>query len=642
MPNAMLTRRRLLRSAAATGAGFAAAGLLPAWARAEGHASRAHDMLAMKPAAASFGLKLAPTPFEVGGRRGIATTINGGAPGPLLRWREGQDVTLNVTNALDEQASIHWHGIMVPNGMDGVPGVTFPGIAPGETFTYKFPVRQAGTYWYHSHSRFQEQTGVYGPIVIEPAAGERVQADREHIIVLSDWTFENPERVWANLKRQSDYYNFQRRTVADFFRDSSGKGLGPTVSERGMWGRMRMDATDLADVTGATYTYLVNGRGPAENWTAVYKPGERVRLRFINASSMTYFDLRIPGLPMTVVSADGQDVEPVETDEIRLAIAETYDVIVTPPDDRPFTIFAESMDRSGYARATLATREGVSAAIPPRRTRPVRSMADMGHAMGGMDMSGSSEHDMSGMGHDMPGMSGRDMSQMGRDASTMPGHDMSGMDHDMPAMPGHDMSSMSNDMPGMSGHDMSGMNHNGAAAPVGDPVKRGPGVDMRMPAMASRLDDPGIGLGKDGWRVLSYAQLRAARDSKDARVPAREIPLHLTGNMQRYMWSFDGVKFSDAKAPIAVGYGERVRIVLINETMMEHPIHLHGMLFELDNGAGARRPSKHTVNVKPGERLPLLLTADEPGDWAFHCHLLYHMTAGMMRVVRVSGEGARA
>lgn len=582
----MLTRRRLLHKASAVGALGAAYALAPAWARG-----------AMDHPKTAFDLTIAETPFTTNGRTGVATTVNGGVPGPLLRWREGDEVTLRVSNALDVDTSIHWHGVLLPNGMDGVPGVTFDGIKPGETFTYRFPVRQSGTYWYHAHSRFQEQTGVYGPIIIDPAHGAHVehgshgtQADREYVVVLSDWTFESPERVFANLKRQPDYYNYQRRTVGDFLRDAREQGLGAAVRERRMWGAMRMSATDIADVTGATYTYLMNGLGPQSNWTALFRPGERVRLRIINASAMTYFDVRIPGLPMTVVAADGVDVEPVETDEFRIAVAETYDVIVAPRADEAHTIFAESMDRSGYARGTLATREGAAGALPARRPRPVRSMTGMDHDMAAAPMS------------DMTVRGGRDTH-----ATVKPsGHDMSS--HDMAAMP----------------------------APAGDPVRSGPGVAMRAMAPAGRLDDPGIGLGADGWRVLSYAQLRNAGHAPDHRPPERELELHLTANMERYMWSFDGMRSADANVPIHLAYGERLRLVLVNDTMMEHPIHLHGMFMELDTGAGHKRPLKHTVNVKPGERTPLLLTADESGDWAFHCHLLYHMVAGMFRVVRVA------
>ncbi|MGD2131608.1 MAG: copper resistance system multicopper oxidase [Maricaulaceae bacterium] len=627
----MLSRRDLLNKTAVMSAGWAAAGLIPSWARAQSSGLSAP--------ASEFDLAIGRTSFSVDGRRGGAVTVNGGVPGPLLRWREGDEVTLRLANALDEDASIHWHGILLPASMDGVPGVSFAGIAPGETFTYRFPVRQSGTYWYHSHSGFQEQSGVYGPIIIDPAGGERVAADREYVVMLSDWTFEDPARVFANLKRQPDYYNYQRRTLGDFLRDAREEGWSAAMEDRRMWAEMRMNPTDIADVTGATYTYLMNGHGPEANWMALFRPGERVRLRFINGSAMTYFDVRIPGLPMTVVAADGVDVAPVETDEFRMAVAETYDVIVEPREDRAFTIFAESMDRSGYARGTLATREGATADVPARRPRPVRSMADMGHDMSGHDTDGAGGQ-MTHEASAAPAMSGEAMDHAGHDA----GHDMaptaaaSGHEgHDMAAMASGATSAEAMDH---AGHDMAEMA--GMASEQGDPVRAGPGVAMRAMAASTRLDDPGIGLGADGWRVLSYAQLRGARDLADRRAPARELELHLTSNMERYMWSFDGVRFADVDGPIQMTHGERLRLVLVNDTMMEHPIHLHGMFVELDNGAGERRPLKHTVNVKPGERVPLLLTADEPGDWAFHCHLLYHMAAGMMRVVRVSQPETRA
>ena len=626
----MFTRRALVNQAALIGAGWAAAGLIPPWARAQSTGLAAPE--------AEFDLTIGRTPFSVEGRQGRAITINGGVPGPLLRWREGDEVTLRVANALDEDTSIHWHGILLPNAMDGVPGVTFAGIAPGETFIYRFPVRQSGTYWYHSHSGFQEQSGVYGPIIIDPAGGERVAADREYVVVLSDWTFEDPARVFANLKRQPDYYNYQRRTIGDFLRDGRQDGWGATVRERRMWGEMRMTPTDIADVTGATYTYLMNGHGPEGNWTALFDPGERVRLRFINASAMTYFDVRIPGLPMTVVAADGVDVEPVETDEFRIAVAETYDVVVEPHEARAFTIFAESMDRSGFARGTLATAAGAAAEVPALRARPVRSMADMGHGMSGHDMASAP----SGAGDTMD-HAGHDMSSM-QAAEGHDGHAMAGMAQSAPHdaatdHAGHAMETTPT-AADHAGHDMTSVS--GVQGGADDAVRAGPGVAMRAMAATERLNDPGVGLGDDGWRVLTYAQLQGVRDLTDERAAGRELELHLTSNMERYMWSFDGVRFSEVEGPIPMTYGERLRLVLINDTMMEHPIHLHGMFVELDNGAGARRPLKHTLNVKPGERVPLLLTADEPGDWAFHCHLLYHMEAGMFRVVRVSEPRGRA
>ena len=511
-----------------------------------------------------FALEIGPVPLNITGRPRMAVGVNGQVPAPMLRWREGDTVTLTVTNRLSEPSSIHWHGIRTPSHMDGVPGFSFAGIAPGETFTYRFPVRQSGTYWYHSHSGFQEQSGLYGAIVIEPRAGYAQVFDRDYVVLLSDWSDERPETIVSNLKFQSDYYNYGQRTAGTFFADVRQKGLAATVSDRMEWGKMRMSPADILDVTGATYTYLVNGQTPASNWTALFRPGERVRLRFINGSSMSIFDLRIPGLKLTVVQADGSDIVPVAVDEFRIGTAETYDVIVQPGSDRAFTIFAQTIDRSGFARGTLAPRPGMAGTIPPLDARALRTMADMGMgAMAGMDHSGMSMSD-----------------------------------------------------------------------PPGAP-KRGVEVDNIAMMPQARLDEGGTGLEGNGRHVLRYTDLRALRPGDDTRAPSREIELHLTGNMQRFIWGFDGKKFSEAE-PIELKRGERVRFVLVNDTMMEHPIHLHGLWSELDNGQDRFRPYKHTILVKPGERLGFLVTADEPGRWAFHCHLLYHMELGMFREVHVS------
>ncbi len=546
--------------------------------------------------------------LEFGKRRGSAITINGTVPGPLVRLREGSDALLRVTNNLDEDTSIHWHGLLLPPGMDGVPGVSFAGIKAGETFSYRFPVRQNGTYWYHSHSAGQEQAGHYGPLIIDAAEPEPFEYEREHVVVLSDWTSEDPARVLARLKRRPNYYNFQRRTLGTFFNDVKNNGVKSTVADRLEWSRMRMDPSDISDVTGFTYTYLMNGFAPESNWTGLFQPGERVRLRFINAGAATYFDLRIPGLPMTVVSVDGQHVQPVTVDEIRIAVAETYDVIVEPKQQHAYTIFAEAMDRSGFARGTLATERGLAAAIPQRRERVVANMTDMG--MGGMSQ--------------MPGMDEptTDMESM---APAPPAAEV------MPSMPGMKMPAAA--MP---------MSAPSSAAVMGDPVKHGVdnhGVGNSAVPMETknRLDEPGTGLENTGTRVLLYSELRSLKPSEDARPPGREIELHLTGNMERYMWGFDGKKFSEA-SPIRFLFGERVRLTLVNDTMMNHPIHLHGMFMELDNGAGLFKPRKHTINVKPAERLSLDITADESGNWAFHCHILYHMEMGMFRVVSVVGD----
>ena len=553
--------------------------------------------------------------ISVGGRETSATLINGTLPGPLLRFREGEAVTVRVRNDLAETTSIHWHGVLVPFDMDGVPGVSFPGIKPGETFTYRYTLRQYGTYWYHSHSGVQEQSGVFGPLVIDPIRPDPFAFDREHIVMLSDWPSQDPHHVMAKLKKSADYYNFQKRTVFDFFRDIRQQGWRPTVSERAMWARMRMDPTDILDVTGYTYTYLANGQAPASNWTALFRTGERVRLRFINSAAMTIFDVRIPGLKLTVVQADGQNVDPVSVDEFRIGVAETYDVIVEPREDRAYTIFAEAMDRSGYAAATLAPRVGMRGDIPPRRPRPVRSMADMG--MG--DMPG------------MPGMSGT-MSHSTPKAGAMPAAEK-------------ERAPQGGEHSGHSGTPMPGSSESAKTSKKDEPVmhgpdKHGPGNSMVAEMSRSRLDEPGTGLDAAERRVLVYTDLRRRDPDEDQRPPTREIEMHLTGNMERQMWSIDGKKFSEAPEPIPLGYKERVRITLVNDTMMEHPMHLHGMWMVLENGAGAHLPYKHTILVKPAERLSVLVGPDDPGPFAFHCHLLFHMEFGMFRVFTVAQPDA--
>jgi CopA family copper-resistance protein len=555
-----------------------------------------------------YRLDIAEKTVNFTGRARQAITINGSVPGKTLRWREGEEVVLPVTNRLGEPTSIHWHGIVLPAGMDGVPGMSFAGIAPGETFTYRFPVRQSGTYWYHSHSAFQEQSGMYAPIVIAPARPEPYRYERDYVVMFSDWTDRDPQRVFAKLKGANGYYNYQKRTVFDFFRDVGSKGLRSATVDRLEWGAMRMDPTDIADVTGYAYTYLLNGRPPAANWTARFKPGERVRLRLINASAMTYLDVRIPGLKMTVVQADGQDVRPVTVDEIRMAVAETYDVIVEPRENRAYTLFAETIDRSGYARGTLAPRFGMGAALPERRTRPLLTMADMG-----MD------HSVMGHGGNAPAQ-GPQTSHAGHEGKLNHG---GAMDH---AAMGHGAHAGAGEDDGMQ--------------PVTHgPDHHGPGNAMVAMVAKSRLKEPGLGLANTpDHRVLLYADLRSREPRNDVNKPGREIVLHLTGNMERFMWSFDGKGFAEA-APIYLRFGERVRFTLVNDTMMNHPIHLHGLWSELVNGSGAYQPRKHVINVKPAERISFDVNADAPGEWPLHCHLLYHMEAGMFRKVIVTKGG---
>ena len=574
-------------------------------------AARAHTHGRPQPVSldgTEFDLRVGETLMDFTGAPRTALTVNGSLPAPTLRWREGDTVTVRVSNTLGEDTSIHWHGVLVPANMDGVPGLSFDGIRPGETHAYRFTVRQSGTYWYHSHSRFQEQRGLYGALVVEPLEPEPFRYDREHVVLLSDWTDEDPDRVFAKLKKQSDYYNFHRPTVGDFMRDVRDRGFGTAVADRLAWGEMRMSRADLSDVTGATYTYLMNGQAPAGNWTGLFRSGEHVRLRFINGSAMSYFDVRIPGLQMRVVAADGQHVHPVSVDEFRIGAGETFDVIVEPSGQDAFTIFAQSLDRTGYARGTLAVSPGLSAPVPDLDPRPLLTMADMGH--GGMRDVGPASA-MSGMPTGTP--------------ATRPGvHDAHG--GAAAAAP------LSPD--GHGGHDMSAMA--GSAAMQSHPAseRSNPLVDMQTMMPSSRLDDPGIGLRGNGRRVLTYADLQSLFSDPDGREPGRTIELHLTGHMERFVWSFDGVKFSDAE-PIRLTYGERMRIVLVNDTMMAHPMHLHGMWSDIEDDDGQFHLRKHVVDMPPGTSRSVRVRADALGRWAFHCHLLYHMVAGMFREVRV-------
>ncbi|MFB0874229.1 MULTISPECIES: copper resistance system multicopper oxidase [unclassified Sphingobium] len=579
MASLTFDRRALMKGAAA----LTLAQACPAWARSGSAGLRpTPDVLSGD----TIALTVGESHFATGGRSAHAITVNGTLPAPLIRLKEGQTVRLAVTNRLKEDTSIHWHGLIVPFQMDGVPGISFPGIRPGETFTYEFPIRQSGTYWYHSHSGMQEAMGHYGPIVIDPAGPDPVQADREHVIVLSDWSPVHPHILLKRLKQMGGYHNFQKQTLAGLL-----AGRDQSLKERIEWGRMRMDPTDISDVTGSTYSFLVNGHGTSENWTGLFAPGERVRLRIVNASAMTNFNVRVPGLPMTVVQCDGQHVQPVETDEFQIGIAETYDVIVQPPEAKPYGLIAEAIDRSGLVRATLAPQIGMVAPIPELRQRPLLTMKDMGMDMSGMDM----------------GQNGViDLSQPANDS--------------------------------MSGHAMKMLDPS-----VAPDVPMGPGVATLSAMPADRTADRPTGLEDVDHRVLTYADLKALEPNSDTRPPTRSLDIHLTANMERYMWSFDGVKLSEGAEPIAFRHMERVRVTLINDTMMPHPIHIHGHFFQLVTGEdAAANPRKHTVNVLPGGKVSFDLTADAIGDWAFHCHMLMHMHAGMMRVVTVRHEGGAA
>ena len=510
-------------------------------------------------------------------------TVNGSLPAPILRWREGDTVTLRVANRLkDAMTSIHWHGILLPANMDGVPGMSFDGIHPGEAYQYRFQLKQSGTYWYHSHSLFQEQAGLYGAIVIDPLEPLPYAFDREHVVLLSDWTDLDAGALFRRLKKFSEYDNYYKPTVGDFIRDVRRMGLAETIEDRKMWGEMRMTPTDISDVNAHTYTYLMNGAAPDGNWTGLFRSGEKVLLRFINGSAMTYFDVRIPGLKMTVVAADGQPFHPVSVDEFRIAVAETFDVLVEPSGQDAFTIFAQDMGRTGYARGTLAVRHGLEASIPPRDPRPLLTMADMGHG----------RHDTSAM----KGMEGGCGASMGHG-----GHDMPGG----AAMQAH------------------------PASEDGNPL-----VDMQTMTPAPKLHDPGIGLRDNGRKVLTYGDLRSLFRDPDGREPGREVELHLTGHMEKFAWSFNGEKFMDAE-PLRLNYGERMRIVLVNDTMMTHPIHLHGVWSDVEDENGEFMVRKHTVDMPPGTKRSYRVRADALGRWAYHCHLLYHMEAGMMREVRI-------
>ena len=603
---ANLDRRGFLRGVGFAGGTAALAAGMPAWAQA------LSDGLTVPLPTVSgndITLRIARQTMTIDGRRSSAISINGTVPAPLIRLREGQTVRLNVVNDLDEDSSIHWHGLLVPPQHDGVPGVSFPGIKLRSSYLYEFPVRQSGTYWYHSHSGLQEQLGLYGPIIIDPAGADPVEFDREHVIVLSDHSQLSPEAIFRRMKVDPGHFNMQRQTLAGLL-----SGRDQSMRDRLDWGAMRMDPTDISDATGAAYTYLVNGHGPGDNWTALFTPGQRVRLRFVNASSMTTFNVRIPGLRLTIVQADGQNVMPVEVDEFQIGVAETYDAIVTPTEDA-FTLVGEAIDRAGMARATLAPRAGMTAPVPPLRKRPLATMKDMGMDMGGR---GS----MRGVDPTAEQNASSRLATGTTAAAVAQGH---GAVADSSAMAGHDMASMNM-------RDFSN-------APQ---VKRGPGVQTISPMPMDRTGEPGQGLEDVGHKVLVYRDLMALERNPDVRAPSRSIDIHLTGNMERFMWSFDGEKMSDVHEPIPFVEGERVRVNLINDSMMGHPIHIHGHFFELVTGHGDHAPRKHTVIVQPGSKVSWDFTADAVGDWAFHCHLLYHMHAGMMRVVSIRPKGEEA
>ena len=655
-----LERRNFLRAASFVGAGAALSKVMPAWAQpvSAGIVSPLPTV-----SGSEIALSIGNVAVRVDGKVSKAIGINGTVPGPLIRLKQGQQVRLRVTNTLPQDSSIHWHGVLVPFTMDGVPGVSFPGITPGATFDYSFPIVQAGTYWYHSHSGYQEQDGLYGPIVIDPAGHDPVAFDREHVIVLSDHSPMLGATIFHKLKQMGGgYFNMQRQTLSGLL-----SGRDQTEKERLDWAKMRMDPADIADVTGSTYTFTINGRGPFDNWTGLFTPNERVRLRIINAAAQTNFNVRIPDLPMTVVAADGQNVRPVIVDEFQIGVAETFDVVVTP-GDRAYSFVSESIDRSGLGRATLAPRAGMSAPVPPIRPRPLTTMTDMGmgsmSGMAGMDMKDpaqkrgidpSAEQNASRLlakltgwreptDHGSMAASAAAASMAGTSGGSMAG--MAGMapstgaaaSESAGAMPGMAMPADSSKM-GSSDMAMNMNMRDGKNAPG---VRMGPGVQTISPSPSDRSGEAPQGLDGLDHRVLVYRDLVALERNPDVRAPSRALDIHLTGNMERYMWSFDGVKLSDPAQPIPFRLNERVRVTLINDTMMPHPIHLHGHFFELVTGHGSSAPRKHTVNVPPGGKVSFDLTANAAGDWAFHCHNLFHMTAGMMRVVTVRPEAGAA
>ena len=593
------TRRRFVQGLASGGALFG----LGLWPRA-GLALQAQPEVL---AGTDFTLSVGETLVNYTGKTRPAVTVNGRLPAPLLRWKEGSTVTLRVRNDLPRgsihgpDTSIHWHGILLPANMDGVPGMSFDGIRPGESYLYRFRVRQSGTYWYHSHSGYQEQGGLYGPLVIDPAGPEPHPSDREHVLLFSDWTDMDPADLFARLKKMASHDNRYQRTVGDFLRDAEADGLRATLADRGAWGRMRMTPTDLSDVNAHTYTYLLNGTTALGNWTGLFAPGETVRLRLINGSAMTYFDVRIPGLAMTIIAADGQPVEPLTVDELRIAVAETYDVLVRPAGQDAYTVFAQDAARTGYVSGTLAVRPGLRAEVPALDPRPLLTMADMGH--GGMGRVGGME---GACGAAMRGMEGGCGAAMPSAPSAHAGHAMAGMDHGAVPMQAHPPSETDN-----------------------------PLVDMQTMAPTPRLDDPGIGLRGNGRKVATYADLRSAFPDPDGREPGRTVELHLTGHMEKFAWSFDGIKFAQAE-PLRMTYGERLRIVLVNDTMMSHPIHLHGLWSDLEDADGGFHLRKHTIDMPPGTRRSYRVRADALGRWAYHCHLFFHMESGMFREVRVA------
>jgi CopA family copper-resistance protein len=585
-----LPRRRFLQGAA----GMAAMLAWPLGANAVVKAPHRALPLASSRVDTQFELTLARTQVNFTGTPASAITLNGTLPGPLLRMQEGREVTIALTNRLDEVTAAHWHGLKVPNNMDGVPGVTFPGIKPGETFQYRFPLRQSGTYWYHSHAILQEPAGFYAPLIIDPQGREPFGYDRDYVVMLSEWIDTPPEKVLANLKKIDGYYNDRRQTLPELYADLKAartpQERESIWNERRAWARMRMDPTDATD-GGRQWQFLVHGQRIEDNWTALFKPGERIRLRLINASAMNFFDVSIPGLELTVVQADGQNVRPVKVRELRMGNGETYDVIVQPTERKAYTLFAATSGRIGFARGTLAPELGMEGEIPPMGSRPVRTMAEMAGAHGGGHGTAPATQPV---------------------AATVDPHAGHGAVPATPAPAPADPHAMHGGMEGM-------------------PMQRGmPGMGGVPTGGAQATDSLADGL-KDR---LAYADLEALTPMRLPAAPAKKIDMRLTGDMNRYIWSINDKKLSQATF-FEARVGERLEIRLINETMMEHPMHMHGAFFVVDNGKGERAPLKHTVIVKPGETITVHTSFDEPGPWVFHCHLFYHAAAGMVQAIVV-------
>ncbi|WP_444942885.1 copper resistance system multicopper oxidase [Microbulbifer sp. ZKSA006] len=548
-----------------------------------------------------FDLSIGSRRVNLTGRERQALTINSNLPAPILRWREGDIVTLDVHNRLPHSASLHWHGVRVPSDMDGEPGLSFGGIQPGQVFRYRFPLRQSGTYWYHSQSGLQQQRGLYGAIVIDPLSPEPFSYERDYVVVLSDWSDESPQTIYTHLKKDPYYYNKQQRTTADLWREVHAKGLAQTWRDRHQWNWKQISDHNISLVTGETYTYLINGQTPEANWTALFKPGERVRLRLINTASMTLFDLRIPGLKMKVVAADGQNIEPISVDELRIGNGETYDVIVEPQSEQAYSIFAQSMDRSGYARGTLTSDIRLRAEIPTMDHRPILSRQDLG----------LTEKPAETGAHFKTHRTTQDENHSSSPSATATG----GWFHENLAAAGL-----------------------GSNSPIAhQPSEYSFRVDHRAQAPENGITDPGIGLREHqqryNRRVLTYADLRSANPTQDRREPQRELQLHLTGNTERYLWSINGETFHDA-SPLQFRHQERLRITLVNDTPFPQPMHLHGLWSELESGDGEYLPLKHTVIAQPGSSISYLVSADTYGRWALHSQMLYQRSA-MYREVRI-------